>query len=299
MPACETLRIISSGEYGMVGDKQQQAAEGGSTALQAGRDINYHGLSVSEVRELCILFLQENFPQLREEARRTAEEHVQAFSATLGSRLADDAAAIAWEKLREPDVQAAINDAVQASARKGNAANPDILATLISERIAKQTNDYKEMVLSEAVQVVPRLTGPQISLLSFVHFARSMVYQSLPTVAALEHVGQITLKYVSAGFGLSASQKQHLQYAGTASVNNVIGGNIFEIQNAEYKYLGFSGAEDFENALRSSAPTYLRLLEQYKTENLYTIELTSVGQAIALANISRHIGPLDYAIWLK
>ena len=63
----------------MLGDKQEQSADTGSTAIQAGRDVHYHGLSVTEVRDLCVLFLRNNFPELREEARRTAEKHVKSF----------------------------------------------------------------------------------------------------------------------------------------------------------------------------------------------------------------------------
>jgi hypothetical protein len=283
----------------MLGDKQNQTTESGSTALQAGRDINILGPSVSEIRELCVLFLRDNFPQLREEAKRVAEEHVRAFATKLENRLANDAASIALEKFREPDVQAAINDAVQASARKGDRANPTVLSTLISERVARQTNDYKDMVLSEAVHVVPRLTGPQIALLSFVHAVRSMVYQNLPTVAALEQVGQVALRFSAAGFGLSESQKQHLQYAGAASVNNILGGDIFDVQSQEYKYFGIAGSEPFKEALVSGAPSYLRLLEQFTVDSLFAVSLTSVGQAIALANISNYVGRLDYTIWLK
>lgn len=283
----------------MLGDKQQQTTESGSTALQAGRDINITGLSVSEVRELCILFLRDNFPQLREEAKRTAEEQVRAFATGLEARLANDAASIALEKFREPDVQAAINDAVQASARRGTAANPTILSTLISERVARNTNDYKDMVLSEAVHVVPKLTGQQIALLSFVHCVRSMIYQGLPHINALEQVGRVALAFSSPGFGLSESQKQHLQYAGAASINNILGGDIFDIQRQEYKYFGIADAASFKSALRTGAPSYLRLLEQFTTDNLFAISLTSVGQAIALANVSNFIGKLDYTIWLK
>lgn len=283
----------------MLGDKQEQATESGSTALQAGRDIIFHGPSVTEVRELCVLFLRDNFPKLREEAKLAAEEHVRSFAANLEDRLAKDAASIALEKFREPDVQAAINDAVQASARRGSAANPNILSTLISERVAKDTNDYKDMVLSEAVHVVPRLTGQQIALMSFVHSARSMVYRGIPNIASLEQIGKVALAFSSAGFGLSESQKQHLQYAGVASVNNVLGGDIFDIQNREYKHLGIADAAAFKAALASDAPSYMRLLEQYAADNLYTINLTSVGQGIAIANISNFIGKLDYTVWLK
>ena len=283
----------------MIGDKQQQTTESGSTALQAGRDINFHGLSVAEVRELCILFLRDNFPQLQEEAKRVAEEHVRAFATSLENRLANDAASIVMEKFREPDVQAAINDAVQASARKGDGANPHILTTLISERVARQTNDFKDVVLSEAVQVVPRLTGQQIALLSFVHFVRSVVVQGLPSIAALEPYGQAALRFSSSGFGLSESQKQHLQYAGAASVINIFGGDIFDNLSREYKYFGVVGAAPFKEELTKNAPSYLRLLEQFTTDNLFAVSLTSVGQAIAIANISNYIGRMDYTIWLK
>ncbi|WP_312410814.1 LPO_1073/Vpar_1526 family protein [Comamonas sp.] len=283
----------------MLGDKQEQLADTGSTAIQAGRDVHYHGLSVTEVRELCILFLRNNFPELREEARRTAEEHVKSFANALEQKLVNDAASIVLEKFREPDVQAAINDAVQASARKGAAANTNILSTLISERVAKGSNDYKDMVLSEAVHVVPKLTGRQIALLSFVHFVRSMVYRGLPHINELERVGRAAFTFSSPGFGLSESQKQHLQYAGAASVNNILGGDIFDIQRQEYEYFAIADGATFKAELSTNAPSYLRLLEQFTTDNLFAVSLTSVGQAIALANISNFLGKLDYTIWLK
>lgn len=285
----------------MVGDKKQdQTVNDGATAIQAGRDIHYHGLTVAEVKDICVLFLRDNFPQLREEARRTAEEHVKNFANLLENRLANDAASIVLDKFREPDVQAAINDAVQASARKGKAANPDILSTLISERVACKTNDYKDIVLSEAVQVVPRLTNSQIGLLSFVHFVKSVVVQNLPSIAGLEPFGQKAIVFSSPGFGLSPSQWQHIQYTGAASINNLIGGDIYDPLAKEfYKYLAPPEGTSFKDAIAQQAPSFGKLLDQFNTENLFRIELTSVGQAIAIANISNYLGKLDYTIWLK
>ncbi|WP_347274978.1 LPO_1073/Vpar_1526 family protein [Candidatus Kuenenia sp.] len=285
----------------MIGDKKQdQTADNSSTAIQAGRDVHYHGLTVAEVKEICVLLLRENFPQLRNEARRTAEEHVKSFASLLESRLANDAASIVLEKFREPDVQAAINDAVQASARKGQAANPNILSTLISERVARKTNEYKDIVLSEAVQVVPRLTSSQIGLLSFVHFVKSVVVQNLPSIAGLDPYGQRALAFSSPGFGLSSSQWQHIQYAGAASINNLVGGDIYEALVKEpYKYLAPAEGVNFKVAVTQQAPSFAKLLDQFNTENLFRVELTSVGQAIAIANISNYLGKLDYTIWLK
>lgn len=283
----------------MLRNKQEQSAESGSTAIQAGRDVHYHGLSVSEVRDLCVLFLRNNFPELREEARRTAEEHVKSFANTLEDKLAKDAASIMLEKFREPDVQAAINDAVQASARKGTAANPVILSTLISERVAKNTNDYKDIVLSEAVQVVPRLTGAQVALISFVHFVKSVVIKNA-NVGVLEAFGQVALDFSSLGFGLSESQKQHIQYAGAASVNNLFGGDIYDAYAKQvYAHLGFVDGVSLKTALVAQAPSFAKLLDQFTADDLWKVQLTSVGQAIAIANISNFLGKLDYTIWLK
>ncbi len=282
----------------MRGTTQQQSAESGSMRFKERRH-QYPRFICDRSSRALLTLLQNNFHQLREEARRTAEEQVRAFGENLANRLAKDAASIAWEKFREPDVQAAINDAVQASARRGKAANPDILSTLISERIAKQSNDYKEIVLSEALRVdTSAYRGTDFSsVICALHSVDGD--RGLPAVAALENVGQITLHFSSEGFGLSESQKQHLQYAGAASVNNVLGGDIFDMQSQEYKYFGIVGGVAFKEALTISAPSYLRLLEQFTKDNLFPIGLTSVGQAIALANISKYVQPLDYTIWLK
>jgi hypothetical protein len=132
-----------------------------------------------------------------------------------------------------------------------------------------------------------------------VHTVRSLIYQGLPNIGGLEHFGKIALSYSSSSFGLSESQKQHLQYAGTASVINIFGGDIYDNQMQEYKYLGFTDIDAFKKALKTHAPSYARLLDQFTTDNLFSITLTSVGQAVALANISNFIGKLDYTIWLK
>jgi hypothetical protein len=284
----------------MLSDKQDQKVEGGSTAIQAGGDVHYHGLSVSEVKELCTLFLRSNFPQLREEARQAAEQHVRDFAAQLESRIVNDAASIAFEKFRESDVQAAINDAVQASARKGAAANPILLTTLIAERVSKQSSDYKDIVISEAVNVIPKLTPSQIALLSFVHFVKSITIHGLSSVAALEPCGAIVLKLSASGFNLSESQKHHIQYTGACSINSILGGDIYEaLRTNSYSYFNIPDAAAFKSSIAAQAPSFAALLDQFDKEQLFSFNLTSVGQAIAIANISNYLGKLDYAIWLK
>ncbi len=79
---------------------------------------------------------------------------------------------------------------------------------------------------------------------------------------------------------MSESQKQHLQYAGAASVLHIVSIDIFDAQRQEYKYFGITDTAAFKEALANSAPSYLRLLEQFMEDKLYTVTLTVASRMI-------------------
>lgn len=284
----------------MLGDNQEQNTSNNSTAIQAGRDVHYHGMSVLEVKEFCNSIIKEAMPILREEARQVAQQYVREFSTKLEAALSNNLDSISLEKFGEPDVQAAINDAVNAALRKGDASNPDVLCMLITERVSINSSDYKNIVLTEAINVVPKLTSQQISLISFHHFITSVVFQNLPDISGLENPAKIALKFSEPGFNLSDSQMQHIQYAGACSINTILGGDAYEsVRTGPYAYLKIDSLDKFKDELSKKAPTYQKLLQEFNDENLFRLNLTSVGQAIGIANMSPYFGKLDYGIWLK
>jgi len=284
----------------MIGDKQNQNVGSNGLALQAARDIHYHGPSVTEIKELCELFLEKNFPILRQEAIQAAQQQVKDFSVVLEKTLIENSADLVIEKFREPDVQAAINDAVQACARKGAKASPDLLSNLIVERISKQSSDYKDIVLNEAIQVIPRLTPNQISFIALHNFCASMVIQGLSNTRQLEDMGRKVLAITENGMNLSDSQKRHIEYTGALTISSISrGDDIYDLlAKGGYKYLHFESGAQFKAALTHSAPSFNRLLAAYDKEALSNISLTSVGQAIALAHLSSAVGKIDYSIWI-
>ncbi len=286
----------------MLGKNQDQNVAENSTAIQATGNVTVNnGLSVAEVKELCLLFLRDNFPALREEALREAEVNVRAFAQELEDKIAQNAQFITLDKFKDPDVQAAINDAVQASARRGAKANTNVLVDLISERVSVLDNDFKDIVLSEAVLVVPKLTKEQISYLSFVHYMTHCGRNGLQHVSQLEHSSRMALNAVSAGFGLSDSQKRHIQFAGTCSIVSMMHIDIYDGWiNSLHKGLGYTDKEKFKSDVAQFSPSTNRLLEEFdKDSKGGQVNLTSVGQAIAIANLSKSIGRLDYSIWIK
>lgn len=286
----------------MLGKKQEQRTEENSTAIQAGGDVNLtqnNGLRLSEVKELCLLFLRDNFPALRDEAVREAQRNVEVFATKLESELAGKIASIALEKFRDPDVQAMINDAVQASARKGAKANPNLLVNLISERVSISNSEFIEVVLSEAVLVVSKLTEEQIAYLSFVHFMTSCSIGGTNHVSQIEPYYKLAFKNISKGFNLSESQKKYMQYTGTCSFASMMHVDIYEHLMKSVD-LGYQDIEKFKNDIKQYCPTTKELAEQFLKDNQGgQVTLTSVGEAIAIANLSKNIKGLDYSIWIK
>jgi len=285
-------------------DRQEQKADSGSTAIQAGGDVTVtqnNGLTVAEVKELCLLFLRDNFPALRDEAIKEAEKNVQNFAVSLEEKLIERSQTIILDKFKDPDVQAAINDAVQANARRGKKANTTVLVDLIVERASVSASDFKDIVLSEAVTVAPKLTKEQIAYLSFVHYMTHVGVQGLNNLSQLEPYSRAALAAVSSGFGLSDSQKRHIQYAGTCSIATMMRVNIFDgWMNSLYKYMGYTDVEKFKEDLNKLSPSSIQLLDSFdKDSEQGQVTLTSVGQAIAIANLSTTLGKMDYSIWIN
>ena len=287
-----------------MGDKQEQNVGSESTGIQAGRDVTLtqnYGLSLADVEKLCSLFFEKNFPALREEALQAAKNYVQEFAASLGAKIVEKSNEIDFERFADPDVQAVINDAVQANARKGEKANPSVLVDLITERVSFSTNDYKNIVISEAVTVVPKLTKAQIAYLSFIHYMTRITVTKIPNLSRLEPWSRTVLSVVSAGFHLSDSQKRHIQYAGACSILSMMSIDIYDSwMKHKYQDMGYTDRQKFQDDLTTFSPSSKILLDTFdKDIEDGQVTLTSVGEAIAIANLSRKLGKLDYSIWLK
>lgn len=283
----------------MLDDHQSQKVSEGSQAFQAGRDLTIIGPSVTEIRELCSLFLRDNFPKLREEARQTAEAHVRKFAQELETTLTDNIHRLIVDKFSDPDVQATINDAVQATARKGDSANSDLLALLIMNRVSADCDSFKEIVFAEAVKVAPKLTREQIAFLALVLCVYTFQF-NVATPEELERYSKICLEFCAPAFGLSESKRQHLQYTGVASVAGrgsvVAKREMYGNMASKYADRGWG---DFRFVVTQRVPSLAILIEEYSKNNCDGVEVTSVGMAVAVAYFSQYLGPLDFSMWIN
>lgn len=262
--------------------------------------VNNYGLALQEVRELAMLFLKENFPQLRAEAMTAAENNTSKFLKDFEVRLLAKIEDTDAAKFKDPDVQASLNDAIMAAARKGDKSNQEILIDLVLERVSTKTDDLVSLVAAEAIKVAPRLTKEQILFLSLVlahHNFKLIGATSLKQIDTKLQPIVNMIKPVIAGF--SDSNKAHLAYASCMSINQITSNTPYAIWNHNNDFLKDIPEEALKMEIQTSYPALDALAKSYIDNKLGQITLTSVGIIIALANIQKAIGKLQYSNWLN
>ncbi|MDD4528220.1 MAG: hypothetical protein PHF25_09390 [Candidatus Margulisbacteria bacterium] len=283
-------------------EKQKQETGEGGTSLQAGNDIKIIqnvGLQFLEVKEIFHLLLSENFPKLREIASQTAIQNIEHYLEKFETKFAQNFNRIDVEKIKDPDIQFSFNEVVEASARKGNKVDTDVLSELLIERISIESNDFISIVSSEAIKIVPKLTPEHISFLSLVQYFTSVVHSTFTDLRQLEQPALLIVGLTSNSFNLSHSNKQYLQFTGTLSALNIISRDCMKITKNNYPFVKDIADDELAKLIEQKAPSYKKLMDIYKINELYQITLTTVGQMIALANLKRVLGNLDYGIWIK
>lgn len=144
--------------------KQNQKAGDHSTNVQAGRiEIHQHGLTVPDVRQICLDLFEANFYKLQSVARETAENRAREITERFVQELhARNPAGL--ESAADPDMQAAIFTAQRDYARFGTEHLEDLLVELLVER--SSVSDLRQIVLNEAIAAASKLTTEHLDLLS-------------------------------------------------------------------------------------------------------------------------------------
>lgn len=284
----------------MIGDMKQETGEN-SDAYQARRDINitHQGMDYRNVKQLCLDLIHDNFPKLQEEAMKQVNENVMALASELKTEIAKKQAVTDPGKFAQPDVQAALNEAVQGAAKKGKKADLNLLASLVASRIDRGNSDLLDITIEEAIRLTPKLTREHINFLSVKHFMSSMTIQ-MPNVS-FGHLEQFAAP-VLAAFGrdcvLSVPNLQYLAGVGVLDFNPMFGHDVYEIQFNGYPLLA-ENTQEFKERIKDKAPSLCKLLELYDKERFSSANLNSFGQVIALTNLGRIFTNIDLKIWIN
>jgi hypothetical protein len=243
----------------MFGNGQEQKVGHQSTAIQATGNVTI-GMNAMEVIALCKLLMENNFPKLREEARKVAEEYIKEFTEGIGRKIVENQELIDFNKFSEPDVQASLNDALQAAARRGPLSNTETLQELIINRILIGNTDFTNRVISEAILVVPKLTPMQISALTLIE-AITMIRFTSDIIVNTESLSKSVFELASKCDGINYVEKLHIQYSGAGWNVSFERQDPVDVMYGLQTSNGIPSKELFEKAVKETCPNYLKLLD--------------------------------------
>lgn len=169
-----------------MGDKQTQTVSDGSVAIQVKGDFNYSGLTYRDVKEICVELIEKNFPVLREEARIISMEYVEEFGKKFFDRLKQEDLEKTQERLKSPDIQAAISSSVIHVARMTEKSHQEILCELLTEKI-NETEDEKNLILNDSIEIMTKITKNQVLFLVLVYALRSLTKSKIQGDTIVRH----------------------------------------------------------------------------------------------------------------
>jgi len=202
--------------------RQEQRGAEHSANLQAGRDIVYHGLSASEIREIALGVFKENFLELRGVAEEVALGRAEKITNEFLERLAVERPA-ALSNFQDPDIQRALFAAQREYACSGDEDLGQVLVDLLIDRADRTMRDLQTLALNEAINAVPKLTDDQRRAIAAIFIAR---YTRFVGALNLDAFYELHVRRNMAAFAGDLPRKQsayqHIEYvgAGTMQITN-------------------------------------------------------------------------------
>lgn len=280
-------------------EKQKQEAQQGSTAIQAGGNVNI-GLSYTDVKEIVYDLFKQNFPELLQEAHRQAKDNFEEYDKKLDEAIKRRLEEIDFNKFKEPNTQYLLNSSINHAARKGKNIDLGLLSETLVASLGKDNTEILNIVAEQALETIPKLTSDQIKILTLVHYLIHCGLQGIPNISVAERNNSIVVDMVQ---GMPEQLYSYLNYMsslGVLSINQFQGINPYDAIKSQYQCLYKDmKTEDVKSDIENHSPSLAKLAKIYEDKELRVVNLTPVGMLIALINMRRIFPKIDYKIWIK
>ncbi len=197
-------------------NKMEQKSGSDSQNIQVGGNLIV-GISATEARQIALDIFKANFYELSENALKTANERaveitnkfVEKFYAELPHLKA---------KLEEPAVQSSVFQVQKEYAKNGNEELEDRLLIILLERINSEERSLKQIVLDEALSVLPKLTNEHVDILTLIYCAVYLNHNDINNIQTLiDFIDSKLLKFYPENFD-SYSFFTHFQFTGCCTL---------------------------------------------------------------------------------
>lgn len=267
----------------MLNKDQSQHASDGSTAIQAAGNVTVVqvGMSYEQVKDMALDVFRANFYEMagkaQDIARARAEEITEEFLSKLQKENPQQ-----FNNAEDPDFQYAFYTVQREYARNGDKDLGDLLVDLLCDRSKQEKRDILQIVLNESLNIAPKLTTEQLSVLSIVFL---FGYTQNFSVGNHEMLGAYLDKHAkpfSEKLIKNIACYQHLEFTGCGTtgvtmqrkLSNVIGtiyqGQFlkgFDQATLTEKSISFAGSDQFFMPCLNDAS-----MIQVRTNSLDTLE---------------------------
>jgi len=193
----------------------KQEAGDQSVNLQAVGNIVV-GVTYEDARQIALDVYKANAIELATTAKQAAVARAEEITDKFLGELKDKNPSAVSQASR-PDFQIALLAAQKAYAKTGDKELATVLVDLLVSRTQQDPRSLREIVLTESLQVVPKLTIAQINTISTIFLLR---YTQSQFVTKLEQLGQWYDRYIAPlvpSLSKSESLYRHLVYSGAAT----------------------------------------------------------------------------------
>lgn len=227
---------------------QNQESGDHSVNYQAGNDItvHQHGLSYSDVRDICKDVFESNFIRLSEQSANIARERSEEWVRKLIEEIRSKEQNI-LDNFIDPGVQHALVTAQIEYAKSGDPVLGEMLVKTLVERASETDRSLLQIALSEAVSVIPKLTIRELSMVSIV-FALRYCKMGIQSLNQMKEYLQKLILIAERINPITDSSFTHIEYTGCGSVDLTVI-RVEELLGNAYRGLfckGFSAQEYLE-----------------------------------------------------
>lgn len=201
----------------MFGNKQQQKSGDQSVNIQA-NTLNIHqGLSVEEVRCIAQETWNANWIQIVGAAKDIAEQRFNEFLEHLLEKLNEKGSEL-LVSFHDPDMVYLFLSAGKDYARSGDSNIEDFLIEILVQRANEQQRTLTQVVLGEAVQVVPKLIGCQLDTLSIIFLIKYLFMDNMMNLKLLRSfIMEWILPFIKS-LRKNNADYQHIEYTNCGKI---------------------------------------------------------------------------------
>ena len=233
--------------------------------------IQNQGLTYADVKDIAMTVFKSNFYYL---------EKIMAINPELISKTAD------------PDIRYGVYEVQKNHARRGDDSIAEVLIETLVRRTCTNDCSIQELVLNEALNVIPKITIEQMNILTILFLVR---YTSMKW--SLEALVELFLPFMDTlNIEKGDISFQHLQYASCISISM---GEISFERAVKGKIPCLDTEENVRLVIQSNK--IMETLSSVWNNSQYKhASLTSVGITIAISYLKTKIDlDCDLGIWIK